>query len=68
MAEFSMTCSCGHEMKVEAGSRDEAVGKLQAMMTQEAIDQHLAEYHKNDAQKPTLDMVHASISQALAAV
>ena len=67
MTNFSMTCTCGHEMAIEAGSREEAVQKLQAMMTQEAVDQHLAEYHQNDAQKPTLEMVLASIDQMLVA-
>jgi len=68
MATFNMTCGCGEQMSVEAGSREEAIGMLKAGMTQEAVDAHLAQHHANDPIKPTLAQVHASIEQSLVAV
>jgi hypothetical protein len=48
MDKFSMTCSCGDTMNVEAASREEAVAKIKAMMTEEAIAQHMAEKHPGE--------------------
>ena len=66
MASFSMTCTCGHTMTVEAGSRDEAVEMFKAGMTQQALDEHFAQYHQPNEQKPTLEEAHAIIGQAVA--
>lgn len=65
--KYSMTCTCGHEMSVDAGTRAEAVTKMKAMMNQEAVDQHLAEKHAGEP-KMTMAQVHAQIEQMLAAV
>ncbi len=43
MATFSMTCSCGDNMTVEAENRDEAVMKMKEMMNADAIAAHMAE-------------------------
>ena len=67
MANYSMTCNCGHVMTIDAGSRDEAVGKLKTAMTQEAFDQHFREWHQPTEQKPTLQQAHANIEQMLRA-
>lgn len=62
---YSMACSCGHEMKVDADSREAAVAKMQGMMTQAELDKHMAKYHKEDEPEPTLKQVHAQISANL---
>ena len=57
-----MTCSCGDVMEMEASNRDEAVAKLKALMTQEAIDAHMKEKHSG---QPTISMAdcHAQIER-----
>ena len=65
MQKFSMTCSCGDTMSVDAENRDEAVMKMKAMMTQEAIDAHCAEKHTD--MKMTMADVHAGIEKDLKA-
>ena len=54
-------------MSVDASSRDDAVSKLQAGMTQEGLDTHYAERHQPSEQKPTLAQTHAMIAQYVAA-
>ena len=63
MASFSMTCSCGDTMNVDAKDRDEAVTKLRAYMTQEGLDTHFATKHDVKEPKPTLEQAHAMIGQ-----
>jgi len=67
MASYSMQCTCGHVMTVEAGNRDQAVGMFKAGMTQQALDEHMAQYHQPGDQKPTLEQAHAMIDQMVAA-
>ena len=43
--KFSMTCSCGDIMDVEAENLHDAKTKMKDMMTQETIDAHCAEKH-----------------------
>lgn len=62
---YSMTCSCGHEMSAEAATRQDAVAKMKAMMTQDYLDQHLAEKHAGEP-KITLAQAHAQVDQMLA--
>ncbi|MBI4099241.1 hypothetical protein HY442_01775 [Candidatus Parcubacteria bacterium] len=62
MSTFSMTCSCGDVMSVEAENREEAVAKLKAMMTDEAVAAHMADKHPGDPALPT-SQVHAMIEQ-----
>ena len=66
MASFSMTCTCGHTMTLEAASRDEAVGKFKAGMTQAALDDHFRQHHSPTEQKPTLLQAHSVIEQMVA--
>ena len=65
MQKFSMTCSCGDVMSVDASTREEAVMQMKDMMTQEAIDGHMQEKHAND---PAMSMAdcHAMIEKNLA--
>jgi hypothetical protein len=66
MNNYSMTCSCGHTMTVDAGTRDEAIRKMQGMMTPEAVAKHMAEKHPG---QPVLQVsqVHAMIAQNIQA-
>jgi hypothetical protein len=45
MKKYSMTCTCGDTVSVDAESREDAVSKMTAMMTPEAVAQHYAEKH-----------------------
>jgi hypothetical protein len=67
MGKFSMTCSCGDVMGVDASSRQEAVQKIKGMMTAEAVTKHMAEKHPG---QPVLavSQVHAMIEQGVQAV
>lgn len=64
MNPFSMTCSCGDPMNVEAASREEAVAKLQGIMTAEAIAEHMAKKHPGDI-VPPVSVVHIDIEKNL---
>ena len=66
MATFNMTCSCGDTMTIDADNREEAVSKMKAMMTQEAVDTHMAQYHAG--QSMAMADVHAGIEKDLQAV
>ena len=48
MQTFSMKCSCGDVMTVEAESRDEGVTKMKAMMDEAAITAHMNEKHPGE--------------------
>jgi len=64
MKKYSMKCSCGHVLTVDANTREEAVEKMKAMMDQNALDQHWTENHQNDTMpKPTLEQAHMQIEQ-----
>jgi hypothetical protein len=61
MNKFSMTCSCGDVLNADAATREEAVTKIQGMMTQDAINAHFAEKHAGQPVPPMAD-VHALIA------
>jgi hypothetical protein len=63
-SEYSMTCSCGDEMKVDADSRKEAIMILQDMMTENAIISHMAEKHPGEP-VPSVKEIHELISESL---
>lgn len=61
---YTMTCTCGDTMSMDAESRSEAVMKFKDMMTQEMLDSHWTEKHSSDTMpKPSLDEAHAMIDQ-----
>jgi hypothetical protein len=64
MTTYQMACSCGNVMKIDAASRDEAVRKLQAMMTADAIQAHMTQKHPGE---PALaqTQAHQMIAQNL---
>ena len=45
MANYEMACSCGDKMQMDGGTKEEAVDKLMAVMTPEAVTAHMAEKH-----------------------
>ena len=59
---YSMKCSCGDTMNMEADNREEAVQKFKDMMTQAMIDSHMAEKHPD---QPGMSMAdcHAMIEK-----
>ena len=67
MASYSMTCTCGEVMSVDADTREAALSMLKAGMTETAIDAHMQEHHKPGEPRPTLQQVHAMIEQTLQA-
>jgi hypothetical protein len=67
MANFSMTCTCGDTLTVDAPDRDTAVNQLKGMMDQDGIDRHIRERHNPSDPKPTVEQVHAMIEQTLVA-
>lgn len=62
--KYAMTCSCGHEMSVDAENRDEAVSKMKMMMGEQAIAQHMAEKHPGEPMV-SVGEVHAGIEKDL---
>ena len=63
--KFSMTCDCGDTMGIEANTREEAVMKMKSMMTQDAIDAHMAQRHPGRTM--TVAQVHMGIEKDLVA-
>jgi hypothetical protein len=63
MASYSMTCTCGHVMTVEADNRDQAVGKLQGLMTPSAIEKHYREMHQPSERVPAVSQLHGRIAE-----
>jgi hypothetical protein len=68
MANYFMTCTCGHQMHLEASGRPEAVRKFKEMMTQEALDQHMRERHQPNEPKPSLQEAHDQIALRVSAI
>ena len=64
MQSYSMTCSCGDELKVDAENREAAVEKLQAIMNEDAIKAHMAEKHP-DEEVLTVAQIHDQIEEEL---
>lgn len=66
MKTYSMKCTCGHVMTVQADSKEAAAQKLKEMMNQSALDAHWADKHQTDQNsKPTLEQSHAMIDQVV---
>ena len=65
MKSYSMKCSCGQLLKVQADSREEGVDKMAAMMDEKGLDAHWSEFHKEGDTKPTVEQAHMLIEQML---
>lgn len=46
--KFSFKCTCGHLVTVDADSHEDAVKKIQGIMSEEAIAAHMAEKHAGE--------------------
>lgn len=64
--KFSMKCTCGHEITVDAESREDAIEKIKAIMTPDEIAKHMADKHAGQP-VPSNDQVYAMIEQVTAA-
>ena len=62
MGQYTMQCSCGDIMKMEAENRAQGVAKFKGMMTAEAIAAHMAEKHPGDPVMSVADC-HAMIER-----
>jgi hypothetical protein len=62
-----MTCSCGHDLKAEAETREQAVKSVQSQMDEKAIKDHYDQFHEGES-IPSVAQVHDMISQNLGLV
>ena len=67
MSAFQMTCWCGHQIKVDAEDRQEAVSKIQGIMNENAIAAHMKEKHLGEPVPPLADIHRTIDSQTVAA-
>ena len=67
MSMFKMTCSCGDEMTLEAGSREDAVSKFKEMMDEKVIASHMSEKHPGEPVISVADC-HAMIEKQVVAL
>lgn len=69
MHEYSMTCTCGFEIKASAASKEEAINQMKAMMDANGIAQHWDEHHAEERAQgkpvPTVQEVHGMIEQMI---
>lgn len=70
MKKFSMQCTCGHTIEVEANDLEEAVGKIKGVMDEKAIEAHIAEKHAGEPvpTKEQSDMMVEKTTQEVAAL
>jgi hypothetical protein len=54
-------------MTIDAADRNDAIGKFRAGMTQQALDEHMSQYHQPGEPKPTLQQAHEMIGQTVKA-
>ncbi len=59
---YVMTCSCSDQLRIDADSREEAVGKLRNMMDEYTIETHFMEKHPGEP-IPTVHEMHQMIEQ-----
>ena len=64
MMKYSMKCTCGDVMTVDAANRDEAVAKMKGMMTPDAVQKHFGEKHPGQP-VPPMEQIQANIEQAM---
>ncbi len=61
---YSMKCTCGHIATVDAENKEEAIGKMQDMMTDDAIAAHVAKDHAGE-EAPTKAQVDMQVAQMI---
>ncbi|MGE5042342.1 MAG: hypothetical protein ACM3IJ_05585 [Candidatus Levyibacteriota bacterium] len=62
--KYSIICTCGDLISVDAQTRDEAVERMEEMMTPEAIDAHFADNHPGEI-PPSKEEMGIMIEQQL---
>ncbi|MCL5773496.1 MAG: hypothetical protein M1536_03870 [Firmicutes bacterium] len=62
--KFSMSCSCGEAITVDALDRDDAVKQVRGIMSKEMVAKHMTEKHPGEA-VPSQEQVQIMISQSL---
>lgn len=60
--KYSLKCTCGHVTTVDAANRDEAVAQIKEMMTQGAVESHMAEKHPGEP-VPSIEQTQTMIEQ-----
>lgn len=60
--KFAMKCTCGHVIDVDAPNHEEAVEKIQDIMSEDAIAAHMAEKHVGEP-VPTKEQSDMNIEQ-----
>jgi hypothetical protein len=65
MAGYQFTSPCGHQIKVDASNRDEAVSKIQGAMDEKAIAAHFKDKHPGQ-QVMSVGSVHELIARGTA--
>lgn len=60
MQNYSVTCTCGDNMTVQANSMEEAKTKLKEMMTPDMIAKHWGEKHQGQP-TPTEEQLEAML-------
>lgn len=66
METYTVKCSCGHDLKVNARSREEAVEKAKKEMDEKGIEEHYAQYHEGEP-VPSVGEVHQHIEEDIMA-
>lgn len=61
---YSMQCSCGHTMVIDAKSKKEGIQKMKDMMTLEAVADHMDKMH-NGQELFTQAQMHVQIEMYL---
>ncbi len=64
MSQFSMTCTCGHVISVDASDKQDAAKQMKTMMTADAIAAHFKDKHPGQAVLP-VPQVHALIDRSV---
>lgn len=60
MPTYTMTCTCGDTIPMDAPDRNAAVAKFKAMMTTDMVAGHMKEKHPGEP-VPPVSQVHAMI-------
>jgi len=66
MSKFSMTCTCGDTMAVDAENREGAVAQFKTMMDEKGIAAHMGEKHRGQPVISVADC-HAQIERDVVA-
>ena len=65
--KYSMQCTCGHTITVDAESKEDAISQIKGVMTPNEIAKHMDQKHKGQA-IPSNDQVYAMITQTTQAM